>query len=48
MERLQHTANLAIATYCQFIDGYTPYHPQALSLTEFSDQPIKGMVNSAV
>jgi hypothetical protein len=40
MERLQHTANL--------LTVIQPYHPQALSLTEFFDQPIKGMVNSAV
>jgi transposase len=40
MERLQHTANLltVIQTCC----------PQALSLIEFFDQPIKGMVNSAL
>ncbi|MEO3703787.1 hypothetical protein [Trichormus azollae] len=40
MERLQHTANLLtfIQTYC----------PQALSLIEFFDQPIKEMVNSAL
>jgi transposase len=40
MERFQHTANLltVIQTCC----------PQALSLIEFFDQPIKGMVNSAV
>jgi transposase len=40
MERLQHTTNLltVIQTYC----------PQALSLIEFFDQPIKAMVNSAL
>ncbi|WP_430794664.1 hypothetical protein [Trichormus azollae] len=40
MERFQHTANLlTVIQTC---------HPQALSLTEFFDQPIKGMVNSAL
>jgi transposase len=40
MERFQHTANLlTVIQTC---------HPQALSLIEFFDQPIKGMVNSAV
>jgi transposase len=40
MERFQHTANLlTVIQTCR---------PQALSLTEFFDQPIKGMVNSAV
>jgi transposase len=40
MERLQHTANLlTVIQTC---------HPQALFLIEFFDQPVKGMVNSAV
>jgi transposase len=40
MERLQHTANLlTVIQTC---------HPQALSLIEFFDQPIKAMVNSAL
>jgi transposase len=40
MERLQHTANLlTVIQTCR---------PQALSLTEFFDQRIKAMVNSAL
>jgi transposase len=40
MERFQHTANLlTVIQTCR---------PQVLSLIEFSDQPIKAMVNSAV
>jgi transposase len=40
MERFQHTANLlTVIQTCR---------PQALSLIEFFDQPIKAMVNSAV
>jgi transposase len=40
MERLQHTANLlTVIQTC---------HPQVLSLIEFFDKPIKGMVNSAL
>ena len=40
MERFQHTANLLkVIQTC---------HPQVLSLIKFFDQPIKGMVNSAV
>jgi transposase len=40
MERFQHTANLlTVIQTCR---------PQALSLIEFFDQPIKGMVNSAL
>jgi transposase len=39
MGRFQHTANLlTVIQTCR---------PQALSLIEFFDQPIKGMVNSA-
>ena len=39
MERFQHTANLlTVIQTCR---------PQVLSLIEFFDQPIKGMVNSA-
>ena len=40
MEKFQHTTNLlTIIQTCR---------PQALSLIEFFDQPIKGMVNSAL
>jgi transposase len=40
MERFQHTANLlTVIQTC---------YPKALSLTEFFDQPIKAMVNSAL
>jgi transposase len=39
MERFQHTTNLlTVIPTCR---------PQALSLIEFFDQPIKAMVNSA-
>jgi transposase len=39
IERFQHTANLlTVIQTCR---------PQALSLIEFFDQPIKGMANSA-
>jgi transposase len=40
MERLQHTANLLTVVQT--------YRPQALSLIEFFDQPMKGMVNSTL
>jgi transposase len=40
MERFQHTANfLTVIQTCR---------PQVLSLIEFSDQPIKAMVNFAL
>ena len=40
MERFQHTANLlTVIQTCR---------PQALSIIEFFDQPIKAMVNSAL
>ena len=40
IERFQHTANLlTVIQTCR---------PQALSLIEFFDKPIKGMVNSAL
>ena len=40
MERFQHTANLlTVIQTCR---------PQALSLIEFFDQPIKGIVSSAL
>ena len=40
MGRFQHTANL--------LTVIQTYRPQALSIIEFFDQPIKGMVNSAL
>ncbi len=40
MELFQHTANL--------LTVIKTYHPQGLSLIEFFDQPIKGMVNSTL
>jgi transposase len=40
MERFQHTTNL--------LTVIQTYRPQALSLIEFFDQPMKGMVNSAL
>jgi transposase len=40
MERFQHTTNL--------LTVIQTYRPQALSLIEFFDQPVKGMVNSAL
>ena len=40
MERFQHTANL--------LTVIQTYRPQALSIIEFFDQPIKGIVNSAL
>ena len=40
MERFQHTANLlTVIQTCR---------PQGLSIIEFFDQPIKGMVNSGL
>jgi transposase len=40
MERFQHTTNLlTLIQTCR---------PQAISVVEFFDQPIKAMVNSAV